>query len=328
MINLNWRHLVVILCLVGAVTFQSFWIVSLSAQNINLQNENISLETQISQLQNLYDALEANYSSLQQNYTCLNEEYDKLNNDYGSLNNEYGKLENDYDLLQDNYQKVLSSYTDYQSAYKHLLYTLDLRWHHPNENETFLVTPYDPAVRQIVFQITGDWSNPSDWDEYWNDVEAMYNWVVDNVEYRYDGLFPILPENPLESVDYFDEMWQFPNETLTLGKGDCDDMAILLASMILSYNNCEYYVECVVTEHHVALYSPVADDKICILDPAGHYTTNSGWPYYDLTAIDVRQEVYNWLNYMDESRVEWIFSGDLWKRFTSTEEFVNWLYAR
>ncbi len=214
MISLNRKwHLIVILCLVCAVTFQSFWIASLSAQSINLRNEKTSLETQLSQLQNLYDTLEANYSSLQQNYTRLNEEYDRLNSDYNSLNNEY-------DSLQDNYQNVLSSYTDYQSAYEHLLSTLDLRWHHPNENETFLITPYDPAVKQIVFQITGNWSNPSDLNEYWNDVDTMYNWVVNNVEYRYDGLFPILPENPFGTVDYFHEMWQFPNETLTLRKGD------------------------------------------------------------------------------------------------------------
>lgn len=336
MISLNSRlPLIVILCLVGGIAFQSFWIVSLSAQNNSLQDERTSLQAQLSELQNLYDTLEASYSILQSsysilqsNYSILQGDYTCLDEEYNSLNNEYSKLKNDYDSLQDNYQSLLSLYMDYQSVYDHLLSTLDLRWHHPNENEKLLITPYDPAVTQIVFQITGGWSDPSDWNEYWDDLEAMYNWVVDNIEYRYDGLFPILPENPLGFIDYFDEMWQFPNETLTLRTGDCDDMAILLASMILSYNDCEYIVECVVTEHHVALYFPVADDKICILDPAGHYTTNSGWPYYDLTAKNIRQEIYDWLNYMDESQVEWVFSNELWKQFTNTEEFINWLYAR
>jgi len=293
-INLNRKwDLIVILCLLGVVAFQSFWIVSLSTQNINLRNEKISLEAQLSQLQTLYNVLEANYSSLQQDYAYLNEEY-----------------------------------SDYQSAYDHLLSTLNLRWHHPDENEKLLITPCDPAVTQIVFQITGGWSNPADWNEYWDDVEAMYNWVVDNIEYRYDGLFPILPANPSGSVDYVDEMWQFPNETLTLRKGDCDDMAILLASMILSYTDCEYTVECVVTEHHAALYFPVASGKVCILDPAGRYTTNTGWPNYDLCGKDIQQEVYNWLNHIGESQVEWVFSHKLWKQFDSTEEFINWLYNR
>jgi hypothetical protein len=107
------------------------------------------------------------------------------------------------------------------------------------------VTPDDPAVMDTVLSVTRGWSAPSDWAEYWGDVKAMYDWVVANVEYRSDGLYPVLPSAPAGSLEYTMEMWQFPNETLDLKKGDCEDMAVLLASMILSYNDGKYAVECI-----------------------------------------------------------------------------------
>jgi hypothetical protein len=45
--------------------------------------------------------------------------------------------------------------------------------------------------------------------------------------------------------------WQFPEETLTLGKGDCEDRAFLLASLLLGSGVSGYHVRVAIGEVHV-----------------------------------------------------------------------------
>ncbi len=125
---------------------------------------------------------------------------------------------------------------------------------------------------------------------------------------------------------------QFPNQTLDLGRGDCDDMAILLCSMIYCYSNMENEVECIAITQHMAVYIPVAGDEICILDPSGHYYTNTGFPLYEITSKDISNEVHDWLDYwsykIEYPNVDWIFSEYIWEAFWDTDIFISWLYDR
>ncbi|MCW4034295.1 MAG: transglutaminase-like cysteine peptidase [Candidatus Bathyarchaeota archaeon] len=75
------------------------------------------------------------------------------------------------------------------------------------------ITPDDPMVLEALANIT---TNPviPDWIE-------IRDWVSKNVEYAYD-----------EDVHGVTEYWQFANETLTLGTGDCEDFSILLCSLL------------------------------------------------------------------------------------------------
>lgn len=59
----------------------------------------------------------------------------------------------------------------------------------------------------------------------------LWKWVVDNIEYVSD------PEEQ-ELLDY----WQFPAETLAVKKGDCEDCAFLLASLLLGSGISSYCV--------------------------------------------------------------------------------------
>jgi hypothetical protein len=54
----------------------------------------------------------------------------------------------------------------------------------------------------------------------------------------------VLPSVMSGDVEYTTEMWQFPNETLSVGRGDCEDMAILLCSLVRGYSQ-DYWAECV-----------------------------------------------------------------------------------
>ena len=75
------------------------------------------------------------------------------------------------------------------------------------------ITPDDPLVLQILANIT---TNPliPDWIE-------IRDWVAYNIDYTVDS-----------EVHGVREFWQFPNETLTLRTGDCEDFSILLCSLL------------------------------------------------------------------------------------------------
>jgi hypothetical protein len=162
----------------------------------------------------------------------------------------------------------------------------------------------------------------------------MYDWVVANIAYRADGYYPILPDDPRNDLTLWDDMWQTPAQTLELGKGDCEDMSILLVSMIRCYNDDQYYTEVIVITGHAAVYLPFEDNQICILDPAGHYYTNTGYPNYHIYD-DTATEVNSWLNQWNiwapedaPHEINWIFSSYIWEDFTSNHEFINWLNGR
>jgi flagellar basal body rod protein FlgB len=221
----------------------------------------------------------------------------------------------------------------YINAYQALRDRVNMRWNH--ENATLFITPTDPIVQSTVYSITGGWSNTSDWNEFWIDVKALYDWVVENIEYRYDGLYPMLPDTPFGSLEFWDEMWQFPNETLKLSMGDCEDMAILLASMIRSYNDMKYSVEVVIISGakgaHAGVQLPVQGGKIVILDPAGHYYTHDAWG--NIASKDIETEINNWLNYWkpylgSDVRVVRVFSDYIDKGFNNTSDYLSWMYSR
>ena len=112
-------------------------------------------------------------------------------------------------------------------------------------------------------------------------------------------------------------------------------MAILLTSMILSYNGEKYSIECIELTgslgSHVGVQFPVTGNKLTILDPAGNYYTQT-W-YSSLTSEDITTEINNWLSHWRPSlgndvRVYSVFSNTLVKYFSSTSEYVSWMYNR
>ncbi|UCE44229.1 MAG: hypothetical protein JSV57_01725 [Candidatus Bathyarchaeota archaeon] len=273
------------------------------------------------------------FNNLTGEHQALTENYSQLQLSYQQFNTTYQDLKDEYEQLETTHQTLNAAYNSYREAYRALVSTINLHVDHPSQDEKSLITPEDPAVENKVQEITGGWSNTSDWTEYWTEVKMMYDWVVNNIEYRHDGLYPHLPADPNYQVRQFGEMWQFPNQTLDLERGDCDDMATLLCSMIHSYDNNENDVECIAITQHMAVYIPVAEDEVCILDPSGRYYTNTGFPFYEITSKDILNEVNDWLDYwrthgIEYPVVDWIFSINIWKGFWNTDSFISWLYGR
>ena len=313
---------------------------SLNLQYISLQSTYNALNSSYSSLnshyislQSSYNALNATCTSLNSQYLALQSSYNSLNYSYTSLNSQYLALQSSYNSLRTQYDALLASYNATPTEYDQLRYQIDQRVQHYDIYE--FITANDPSVQQITTQITGGWSNTSDWNEYWTDTKALYDWVVANITYNYDGFYPILPLSLPGNVTFITEMWQFPNETLNVKRGDCEDMAILLCSMIRYYVEDNYWAECIwiagSNGAHVAVQIPVSEDKLAIVDPAGNYYTSDGLGH--LVSKDITTEIGTWLDYWkpqlgSDARVYRVFADYMDQTFISTSDYTVWMYSR
>jgi len=300
---------------------------SLNSSYHSLQLDYANLQNIYSDLQNNYSPLRTSYQSLQNNYSDLNNSYSSLQSSHSLLQSDYNNLQSSYNSSSSNYLTLQSQFNAYIQAYLQLRDQVNIHSTHPTQSEKSLVTPSDPSVVSTMRQVTGGWSNQSDWNECWTDEKKLYDWVANNIKYAKDPSYPSLPLNPSWGMDWSLDNWQFPNETLRTKQGDCEDQALLLLSLIRAYTSQRYPAYCIVKTGHAAVFFPVEGDKICILDPTMRYTTNDGGPSHNLDAKDTRQEVSNWLNYVGGVElVKCIFSDSFYKTFSGTEDFITWSY--
>lgn len=265
---------------------------------------------------------------LEENITYYESQIAALNSQMTSLQSEITSLTAEITTLKN----TIKDYQAFFAAYQSLIDRVNQRWDQHNIKP--FITPQDREVLDIVYSITGGWRNQSDWNEFWKDVKAMYYWVVNNIEYRHDGLYPMLPYNPSETLEFRQDMWQFPNETLSLRQGDCEDMAILLCSMIRCYSNIPYFEVIIIHSSksaHAAVQILVSNHKLVILDPAGKYYSHDFWG--NIVFNDITTEINNWLSYWkptmgDDVHVSRVFSDYVDRTFTSTNEYIAWMYSR
>ncbi|MEM2944622.1 MAG: transglutaminase-like domain-containing protein [Methanomassiliicoccales archaeon] len=277
--------------------------------------------------------LEARVKQLNNQIKTLQSQKESLQAQISQLQNEKTGLIEQIQLLEYEIAVLEASYSDHVKAYLSLVDKVNHRCNHM-DIESF-ITPTDRLVQDTVFNITGGWSDDSNWDEYWDDIKELYLRVCNNIEYRYDGLYPLLPNEPQDALTFRKEMWQFPNETLLLKSGDCEDQAILLCSMIRCYNGMRYKAEAICIESnksgHVAVQILVSGGKLVIFDPAGHYYSRNFFGNIMFNSIE--KEINNWLNYWkpgmgNDVRVCRVFSDYMDRTFSSTNEYISWMQSR
>lgn len=91
-------------------------------------------------------------------------------------------------------------------AYDGDRYLINVRYGDLHDPRDF-VTPYDPSVQAIYWQV-----GPDAW--------ALYDWVCRSFDY--------LPD--------IGEWWRYPRETIRVRGGDCEDTSILLCSLLKNFN--------------------------------------------------------------------------------------------
>ena len=137
------------------------------------------------------------------------------------------------------------------------------------------ITPTNSDVKDLVVNITQSQTNSSDFSEYRTGLMKMYFWVSNGIDYNFDGMYPTLPLNPFEPIDWNHDSWQYPTETIALKRGDCEDQAILLCSMFRCFSNGTKPTECIVINgniaSHVAVQVSFSDRRLIIFDPTNNY---------------------------------------------------------
>jgi len=299
---------------------------NLSSDYLELTKTLISLNMSYRILYDEYNVTKNNLSRLLDDYEGLKHMYSDLFRDYTSLLEEYSILRRSYESLKARLSTGV--FESFVRDYLKLIDEVNIHAIHPKREDSLLITPYDDRVRSLMLQVTGGWSGYFDLNEISMEVKSLFDWVKGNVRYRSDGLYPLLPSDPSFPPIYVSDMWQYPNQTLTVREGDCDDQAILLASMLSAYFRGKVRVECIIVTDHMAVYIPFEGGRIMILDPAtGYYTGSPSMPSF----VDVRMEVYRWISRLEDMfgkriDVKWVFSDRILKLFYSTESFIEWLY--
>ncbi len=216
------------------------------------------------------------------------------------------------------------------NQYNNIRKQINVRSGNGVDSQTF-ITPNDPSVSSRTLEVAG--GHPRDVTEVWRGYERLYWWVVNNIKYSYDSYLPVIPDISGGDLSWEKDFWRKPSETLQDKTGDCEDMATLLASMSLNYNEGKFGIWLLGIRStspevggHIAVAFPVAGGNLTILDPAGNYYSGQqyGSLYSDKIAIEVNRWLSHWSKEMPNAEVNSVFSDKLYNRFSSTAEFIKW----
>ncbi|MFC1951931.1 transglutaminase-like domain-containing protein [Chloroflexota bacterium] len=227
------------------------------------------------------------------------------------------------DSLKAEQEQTLSRYADMRRQ-------INLRLGIRQDGQRF-ITPDDPEISALVQEITGGYSEEGLWKNY----GRLHQWIIRNIEYSLDSPIPILPEPISGTLEWGDDFWRMPVETIRDRTGDCEDISLLLSSMLLNYNQGRFPIWIVgVRSHgsnpsaHIAVTIPSVNNQLTILDIAGHYYS----PYAEMSGFlseDAPLAIENWLIHLEEkvpdAHIYVIFSENFYQEFSSNEEFINWM---
>jgi len=216
-------------------------------------------------------------------------------------------------------------------AYNGLTASVNVRW--DRSNLRAFVTPSDPAVQATASAAAYGNVNPVGEENLEMCIMMLYNWVSVNVRVRPDSPYPMLPRQP-GPPSFISDVWQFPNETISLRAGGCEDVAVLLPSMV-RFCAPRLYAACIVAEvsksGHMAVLVADGGGRAAILDPALYYYSRGAVGRFKLK--DFVGEVLKWLELVkprvgEGARITLIFNERDLAAFKSTEQFVGYFMSK
>lgn len=198
------------------------------------------------------------------------------------------------------------------------------------QNAPLLIMPDDPEVVAKVQEIAGVYSE----EELWHDYASLYQWTMRNIKYSLDSPTPILPESVSGTLEWGKDFWRTPAETMAHGTGDCEDISVMLTSMMLNYNQRRFPV-CVIgiqtigsnPKAHMAIAILNEGDQLSIFDITSRYWT----PFSTMGGFgtqDIPVALDHWYNHLEDElpdpQVYVVFSENFYLEFSGNEEFIDW----
>ncbi len=210
---------------------------------------------ELAALRSNYTRLRNSYNSLQERYAALKEAYSTLTEKLKAAQENYTRLRNAYDLLLYDKQRLQEELT----ALRDRLDAAEEKLAEAEENLTTLSAEYQ-ELRSLVYQADS-------WLGVYNSTEAearfytmLLNASIDTAKklvdlLGYSGdlgrralevfrdvtvyLTEYVPDDYVRYVNpetlelgTIDNVWQLPNETYINGGGDCEDLALLVYSVL------------------------------------------------------------------------------------------------
>jgi hypothetical protein len=299
--------------------------------NVQLNQTTSILEITTSQLNIIKIELNTTKTTLENIKYQLNNNETELHTTKAQLittRNQLQETESKYSLVQTQLKTVQNEKTQMLNQYTTLREQINFRMGIGKDSQKF-ITPENSLVSAKAKEIAGIISQ--DTNELWRNYKQLYDWVTKNIKYSYDSYLPVIPTTMSGNLTWREGFWRMPEETLADKTGDCEDMAVLLASLLLSYDNGNYANWAIGIKNestaHLAVAFPVKGDKLTILDPAGNYFT--GYQSGYLQSYDVNRAVSDWLAHwaieMPGAKIYIVFSNTFCREFTNSEEFINWV---
>ena len=277
----------------------------------SLQQNYSNLETQYQSLQSNYHSLQTELSTLQSKYNSLNMTYRSLQNQHQTLQGEYNQLQSNYRSLESDYNTLQSDHNDLENQYNSLIDNRDKRKGIKNIQE--FITPNDGTVKSKLQDILES-SSDGNIDE--NDIYSINNWVHSNIQYNSDT--DILASKG----NVWGDCWLYPSETLNRNRGDCEDQAILLNSLLNAEQNVNF-VWCanlnIDGTGHMVVFINVEDDHLHIIDPTNGYVLPYSMPEQEAISTYAQQQYGG-----SPIQIQMIFNHNSQHRFYTNQQFYDY----
>ena len=283
-----------------------------------ISNQLDDTQSELSSISLVHSQLNSNFNNLEEDYEDLEEDYEDLEDDYSEVSSSYSTLQRDYQILEtnlgsveadleynkDNWRSLSNCVSDY----------MDTMYSYTNLEESFTRVINTNELSKISDKIeTVSKNEDYNWDAYW----WIHKYVRDEVQYVYDPEIPQIgtytyygqEDSPLYSdfdIRTGQNLIQSLEYTIEYEQGDCDDQAMLEYSMIQYYrkyihgSSYSLYLARISFDNgdlHLAVFMPVTDGNICILDPAGNYQTGT---WYGIQSKKAGPELYDYEDHWED----------------------------
>ena len=316
--------------LTSALNAANNTIISLNNELTEANSEINELTSELNEASITINDLNSDLAEVQSNLSAANAAITDLNEENEELAAEKSQLETELSEANELVSSLNSIIDVMDYNYSVILDFIYERFGLVEDDARQFVTPDDESVGELVGLLVSPFTG--DWNKAWDDFMTMYYWVRGNIEYNSDTPLPILPEDLSAGgeLGWYDEFWQFPSETIYLERGDCEDQALLLTSMIKNYGEGNTYAYCIGVSNgdsgHMAVCLPVEGDCMVIMDPTGNYFTSQWGDVYTNTPAE--QALQDWLEWWSDqipgAEVTMFFDEEDYFEFDGNADFLDW----